>query len=420
MLRNKTLWFVLSALTAIVFCYGVSELLIMRFERGDVYRPYSSFRSDPLGTKIFYEALRLQREIKVSRNIEPLTRMETPAGKTLFLFGIDLRYLAAMDKDRARALEDFVKGGGRLVIAFAPTKDNPPAEKKKENETCKTDPSNENDEKDEAKKEGPGPDGKDVKKENTNDDEEEKEEHKTSLDLAEEWSFELKLSPNKDNSAVLSSEEDLPRTLPWRTTLIFEPDETQWDVLYRREGKPVFIERTMGAGSILVSSDSYVFSNEAMKKDRYPGLLSYLCGQGGEIVFDETHLGVERQYGIAGLLRKYGLAPFIGSLVLLALLAIWRRSVVFVPTGEEERVVSVAADRDYAAGLTNLLQRNIGNGEIIDVCLEEWKRSFTHGRRDYSDRLPAIEAIVKAEKKKPARQRNAVKVYRRIGEAVRR
>jgi hypothetical protein len=253
------------------------------------------------------------------------------------------------------------------------------------------------------------------------DETEEEKETKTSLDLAKQWSFELELSPMQESPTVLDSEErDLPHQLPWRTTLSFKPDEAHWQTLYAREGKPVLIERTLGAGSILLSSDSYVFSNEAMKKDRHPRLLSYLCGQGHKFVFDETHLGVERQPGIAGLLRRYRLAPFIGSLVLLALLAIWRKSVAFVPVLEEESTAAVAVDRDYAAGLTNLLQRNIGKENIIDACLAEWKRSFTHGRRNLSDRLPAMEAIIAAEKRKPARRRNLLEVYKQISKVVQR
>ena len=44
---------------AALFFYGVIELLIARFEAGDVYPPYSSYRSDPLGSRAFYEGLDL-------------------------------------------------------------------------------------------------------------------------------------------------------------------------------------------------------------------------------------------------------------------------------------------------------------------------------------------------------------------------
>ena len=59
-MRNGKLLFALFiVIITTLFLYGVITLLIMRFQVGDVYPPYSSYRSDPLGTKAFYEALNL-------------------------------------------------------------------------------------------------------------------------------------------------------------------------------------------------------------------------------------------------------------------------------------------------------------------------------------------------------------------------
>ena len=38
------------------FLYGVARLYALRFEVGDVYAPYSTYRADPLGTGALYEA----------------------------------------------------------------------------------------------------------------------------------------------------------------------------------------------------------------------------------------------------------------------------------------------------------------------------------------------------------------------------
>jgi len=42
---------------AAAFVFGLTRLFELRFEVGDVYPPYSSLRSDPLGTMAFYEGL---------------------------------------------------------------------------------------------------------------------------------------------------------------------------------------------------------------------------------------------------------------------------------------------------------------------------------------------------------------------------
>jgi hypothetical protein len=182
----------------------------------------------------------------------------------------------------------------------------------------------------------------------------------------------------------------------------------------------VVIERSYGNGSIVLCSDSFFLSNEAMKKNRYPQLLSWLCGTHRKIVFDETHLGVSRSPGIATLLRKYGLAPFFISLVGLALLAIWKQATRLVPVYEEEERAFVDPGKDAFTGFTNLLRRNISPGYILSSCLEEWKRSFTHGKQNLSALLPRIQEIIAEDRAKPKKDRNPVQAYRKISALGRR
>ncbi len=40
-----------------LFVTGLIQLILLRFESGDVYPPYSSLRADPLGCKALYESL---------------------------------------------------------------------------------------------------------------------------------------------------------------------------------------------------------------------------------------------------------------------------------------------------------------------------------------------------------------------------
>jgi hypothetical protein len=151
-----------------------------------------------------------------------------------------------------------------------------------------------------------------------------------------------------------------------------------------------------------------------MKSKRYPDLLSWLCGPHKKIIFDETHLGVSKNPGIVTLLRKYGLAPFLISLLVLAVLALWRQSVRFVPAYEEDEQAIVDPGKDSSTGLTNLLHRNISHNDILPACLEEWKRSFTHGKQDLSALLPRIQEIIAEDRAQPRKNRDPVRAYRKI------
>ncbi len=396
----STLFLLISAL---IFVSGVIELLTLRFQKGEVYPPYSSYRSDPLGTKAFYGGLSLLPGVDAERNAELLNRVSGLSEATIFLFGLRSDF-SSMPKASLKALEDAALGGARIVISFAPT-DARPAPTSNERKKAP--------EKDAKQNETPQ---KDV---NEQQNKEQESCSKTDGDLAGLWAVETQLSADRNADARLSgAEKGLPASLAWHTTLVFKPREGVWRTIYAREGKPVLIERSYGKGSIVFSSDSFFLSNEAMKNNRYPHLLSWLCGNHRKIVFDETHLGISKSASIATLLRRHGLAPFFASLILLALLAIWGESTSFVPVCGEDGRTFVDAGKDYSTGLTNLLRRNIPSNDLLTLCLEEWKRSFTHGKQNLSGLLPRIQEIIAADHAQPKKRRNPVKAYREISALV--
>jgi hypothetical protein len=378
-------------MVASLFVYGVTHLLILRFEKGDIYPPYSSYRSDPLGTKAFYEALGLLRGLETMRQVEPLQELSGLSKTTLFLFGLQALRFSAVQQALVKALEEGALGGGRIVISFVPTHDEPasPAKEKKQ-ETPQEDAGKENDEEQDLL-------------------------DKEYVDLTKRWGVETELSVKVGAEASLSiPERELPSSLPWHSTLVFDPQDPAWRIIYTRAEKPVLVERSYGKGSIVLSSDSFFLSNEAMKSERYPQLLSWVCGSHRKIVFDETHLGVSKSPGIATLLRKYGLAPFFISLIVLALLAIWKQTARLVPVYEEEEKATVDAGKDAFTGFTNLLRRNLPPDDLLSACLEEWKRSFTHGKQNLSSLLPRIQEIIAADRAQPKKNRNPVQAYRKI------
>jgi hypothetical protein len=382
-----------------LFVYGVTHLLILRFEKGDVYPRYSSYRSDPMGTRAFYEGLGLLPEIETVRNLEPLQKVSGLSETTLFLFGLRASHFSAMGQASATALEEAAVGGGRIVISFFPA----PAQ----SAPCL---------RDKGKRDPRREENVDRQKEEEQDQEEEQEfDRKEYGDLSKRWSVETGLSTEKNAAASLSApEKALPASLAWHSALVFEPRDPDWQVIYARAGKPVLIERSYGKGSIVLSSDSFFLSNEAMRSKRYPQLLSWLCGPHRKIVFDETHLGVSKIPGIATLLRKYGLAPFFISLIVLFLLAVWKQAARLVPVYEEEEKASGDPGKDAFTGFTNLLRRNISPDSILSACLEEWKRSFTHGRQNRSALLPRIQEVIAADRALPKRNRDPAQAYREI------
>jgi hypothetical protein len=297
-----------------------------------------------------------------------------------------------MQRASVKALEEGALGGGRIVISFVPTHEEPasPVKEKKRQETPQEEADKETDE------------GQELL-------------DKEVVDLTKRWGVKAELSVKVGAEASLSlPEKELPSSLPWHTTLVFEPQDPVWRIIYTKAEKPVLVERSYGKGSIVLSSDSFFLSNEAMKSERYPQLLSWVCGSHRKIVFDETHLGVSKSPGIATLLRKYGLAPFFISLIILALLVIWKRTARLVPVYEEEDKATVDAGKDAFTGFTNLLRRNIPPDQILSACLEEWKRSFTHGKQDLSSLLPRIQEIIAADRAQPKKNRNPVQAYRKI------
>jgi len=64
------------------------------------------------------------------------------------------------------------------------------------------------------------------------------------------------------------------------------------------------------------------------------------------------------------------------------------------------------------------LRRNISPHDLLRVCLDEWRISFTHTGRNQSALLPAIKEIVEEDEGRPRKMHNPVDAYRRISRLV--
>jgi len=195
--------------------------------------------------------------------------------------------------------------------------------------------------------------------------------------------------------------------VPWHTALYFKSPIPALRVIYQVDGQPVLLERKFGRGSFVFSSDSYLFSNEAMRADRAPRLLAWLIGDTGSlppasIIFEETHLGVQENPGIAALARKYGLQGFAAALLALASLYIWQSGAPFLPPRREEAGSDIVAGQDSASGFVSLLRRGIAPPRLLAACLEQWKKSFAHRpEKKMQATLARIEAAAAAPTPSP-------------------
>jgi hypothetical protein len=403
--RSKAGGFILLLVVA-AFVLGVGNLFSLRFEAGDSYPPYSSLRADPLGIKILYESLSGLAGITVRRNYQPLSRMEQHGNTTLFAAGAPFYLLSTLSPQDLQSIESFVLGGGRLVLLFYPAGDVSEANDHEAGSEKKKDP---------GKKEHDARPGREA---NTNNRSADDVRYQKFI-LSDRWKITMSWNgvsgPGQKRTvrALPAAGSGLTQPVSWHSTVSFTGSGAEWREVYELDGKPVMVERRYGKGSIVLASDSYFASNEAMLKERRPDLLAWLISGNRTVIFNETHLGIQERPGVAALLKKYRLEGLFAGLLLLAVLFVWRNSTSLVPARDDRFPPKdgMMTGRDSLAGLTGLLCRTIPRDEVLAVCVTEWKKAR---RGEDGGDAGSVESIVDDENRKPARERDAVAAYRSI------
>jgi hypothetical protein len=423
---------VLLVALALAFGLGVARLFQLRFEAGDLYPPYSSLRADPLGTRAFFEALKGLEEISVQRFTSPLNKLPVGRDTTLLVLGGAPQSMEESTEDEYTKLERFMSDGGRIVISLSPVNSRPwnidpreASEVKKQKTKSRRAPPD--------KKENSGDSDKtDADSSHPNarpEDGDKGVPGERMIALKQRWGVEFgyaELPKNPDGGfrsveARTESDPDLPSPVLWHTALYFDNTPTNWNVLYSREKHPVIIERRFGRGTLVFSADSYFLSNEALLKNRYPRLLAWAVGPNTRVIFDETHLGVIEEPGVAALIRRYHLHGFVAGLLLLAGLFVWRNTTAFNPArpaaGGRFSADSIVG-RDSLAGFVNLLCRGIPPANVLFLCFTEWKKARNPGALNSKTRVERVTQVIELEKSAPASQRNPVDAFRRISQIL--
>ena len=173
------------------------------------------------------------------------------------------------------------------------------------------------------------------------------------------WGFSIGYSKQEDGEPLLH----------------FQNLSADWTVLEKQDGFPVLMERPFGRGSLVLSADSYRFSNEAMLRDREPAVLSHIIGDKREIVFDETHLGTEEEISVGALARRYHLQGVFLATLLLVALFLWKSTSTFLPPQSDPENLDAVSGRSATAGLTNLLKRSVPAVELLTICSAEWMKT---------------------------------------------
>lgn len=352
-------WLGLGALLAATVA-GFALLYDLRLNQGDSFPRYSSLRADPFGTRGLYDGLTELSELRVTRRFEPLSELAPWPTRTILLAGFSHRGWSGFDARDYRAIDRAARSGSRVVIAMQAYHDLDNTGGKKKDAVTEQEKKPDETTSPKKKKGAKIPSKKEID---------------PSVDLAQQWRVKvetrwLMLNAHRDPSAP----EDLPAQLRWGSDVFFRiPAESPWHVLYRRGGEPVLVERSLGLGSIVLASDAYVLSNEALQRDRAPALLTWLIGPYSTIEFDESHLGMIQDRGIAALARAYGLAGAFVALVIAAGLFIWNRMALFVPPAGELEEVALAYNQ--TAGLEALLRRALAPAELSNASVAEWRRT---------------------------------------------
>jgi hypothetical protein len=407
----------------------------MRFETGDVYAPYSSLRSDPLGTRALFKSLARLNGLTVRRNYEALSKIDSGRDTTFLYLGVKARNWEVVQEDLLKVFEKITTEGGRLVLSFLPVV-NPPdkndrAKSRSPTPTKEPGPNNppndienktanpqtpEGQDADQNKPSAPKKSGKTPSKKRLVD-------TCKCASLQERWGVTFDYQPQsaaKQNQAIsVSGSEGVLRLLPvsWHTVLFFEDLQPPWKTIYALDDRPVIIEKTMGRGSIVFTADSFFVSNEALLVDRNPALLAWLIGPNSQVVFDEYHLGIMKTKGVAALIRSYRLHWFFVGLAFLAALVVWKNAIHFVPPPRHAPNLNqapLASERDHTQGLISLLRRNIAVNDILTVCVAEWKKAANRGDKIVTEKISKIESLLEVQESPSKKEIDPVDGYHKI------
>ena len=230
----------------------------MRLETSNSLPEYSTYRADPKGLKVLYESLRASDLIHVSRRLESSRILPSGEGQILIVAGVRADQETVSGED-VQWLDHWLTTGGRIVVALHP-------EQNQVTHSQAVSSANQ----------------------------EATEDTSSALwqSLIKRWGVEI--VPLKDIRAATAESTLFGTISRWLGRNSFAQATPDWKVIAVQGPKNVIVERAFGHGSIVLLADSYPLSNESLAADRNTDFLLWLIDNRRGVLFDETHLGLQR------------------------------------------------------------------------------------------------------------------------------
>ena len=222
-----------------------------------------------------------------------------------------------------------------------------------------------------------------------------------------------------DSEAPIKPKIIVPlKPAPEKTIITSEP--SPWKALASKGSRPTIMQRQLGAGTIILCTDRFFLSNEALWKNPKSTFIAWLMGDATKIIFEETHLGafVGDEDGVMTLARRYRMhGLFLGGILLFALY-IWRNAFSLVPSSPDDDLghwrADAVAGQSAASGLEGLLRRGVKFGQLLPRCFAIWSGTRAASSPVPPERRAQAEAILAD----PSALKTPVSTYQRVRDAL--
>lgn len=357
--RTQRLPTLLAAAALLFAAFLLVALLRDRLRAGDIFPPYSSLRADPRGSKALHDVLAEQPDLTVSRHLLPPDRLDVGPGDLVIVPNLNLEYLER-DEELMGAFDAAVRRGARVLLMLPPDEDyatkaeaaaatgeTARAERDKRRVEERDRLRREDRERREARRKADQKPREDTKTPApkappAKDDEPAGTHLPTFLSPSHTWGLDTrraelpagaeKPAPVRPAVAVSAAPAGLQGPIFVSGSRRLECEATKpWKTWLELDGLPVLAALHRGKGELLVASDCYLLSNEALAVHRHGTLITSIVGESRRVVFYENHLGVADHQTLADLARSYGLGPALIALLIAAALVVWRQASPLVP-----------------------------------------------------------------------------------------
>lgn len=396
-----------------LFIWGIVTLVSVRFEQGESFSPYSSFRADPLGSRGIYGSLDRVESIDTRRHLRPLAKLDGAPGQTVMVLGVPANVLEDGDSSFEKEVLRLAEEGSRVLIAAKPASESflqflQKKQAEKEAEAGAED--EETAEEGSPEAQAPVPEDQELPGDAEAATADEEPRPDWGLDFAWE-SVDEDLAPDYLAGRNLTL-KGLPEFLQIHTPLTISSEDGSWRSVYSYGPRMVVAEREWGEGSLVVFVDAFPFSNESLRRDSEAELILWAIGGARDVVFAEAHLGVHESPGLMTLIQRYRMDGILLALFMVAVLVVWKNAIPLVPPPPAAE--GGAATRDHFSGLVNLLQRHIRLADLPEACLREWQRSLPRYGFPGEEKRKQIRQQTKAEIKRPEKERRPLNLYNKI------